>query len=159
MPKIKQILLALIIPIIFFILELFIKYYLILNKIPKSGFYFFGGLIQIGFFTNANLAFGLPVPQLLIIILTFLILIVLGFLWWFDLIKSNFLAVFGLSLIILGALSNLLDRLIFGYVIDYLNLFIWPVFNLADCMIVIGVLIYFINILFSKKNPQINLLH
>ncbi|MBN1325800.1 signal peptidase II [Candidatus Falkowbacteria bacterium] len=158
MPKYKQIILALIIPVILFVIELFIKYYLILNKIPKSGFYFFKGLLQIGFFTNINIAFGLPLPQIIIIVITFLILIALGFIWWLDLWKANLLGLLGLSLIILGALNNLLDRLIFGYVIDYINIFIWPVFNLADSMIVIGVIIYFINILLVKRYPRINLL-
>jgi signal peptidase II len=41
-----------------------------------------------------------------------------------------------------GALSNLLDRAILGYVVDYVNIFFWPIFNLADCLIVAGVLLY-----------------
>jgi len=43
-----------------------------------------------------------------------------------------------LFLVILGALSNLLDRLKFGYVVDYLDLRYFTVFNLADVMIVGG---------------------
>ncbi|MDD5340832.1 MAG: signal peptidase II [Patescibacteria group bacterium] len=140
----KKIILILLIPTIFFALESFIKYYLILNKIPQSGFYFFNGLLQIGFFTNLNLAFGLPLPQSVIMVFIFLILIVLGYLWWRDLILGNLWQVFSVSLIILGALSNFIDRLIFGFVIDYINVFIWPVFNLADAMIVVGVIIFFV---------------
>lgn len=37
-----------------------------------------------------------------------------------------------------GAVGNLVDRLRFGYVVDYLDVHIWPVFNLADVAIVIG---------------------
>ncbi|MBD3246631.1 MAG: signal peptidase II [Candidatus Omnitrophica bacterium] len=37
-----------------------------------------------------------------------------------------------------GALSNLADRIVFGYVIDYLDFRIWPVFNLSDACISIG---------------------
>jgi len=43
-----------------------------------------------------------------------------------------------LSLILAGALGNLIDRLLFGYVIDFLDLRIWPVFNLADSAITVG---------------------
>ncbi len=38
-----------------------------------------------------------------------------------------------------GALGNLYDRVRFGYVIDYLDLRVWPVFNFADACISIGV--------------------
>lgn len=148
MLKFRQIAFILLAPIVLFTLESLIKYFYIINKIPEAGFYFFNGLLQIGFFTNLNIAFGLPLPQAVIIILTVLILIFLGLVWSFNLSKLNFLNVFGLSLVILGALSNLLDRLIFGYVIDYINIFIWPVFNLADAMIVAGLIIYCINIYF-----------
>lgn len=47
-----------------------------------------------------------------------------------------------LVLIASGAISNLLDRLIYGYVIDYINPGFWPTFNLADVFIFVGILIY-----------------
>ncbi len=127
-----------------FFIESLIKYYLI-NKIPKEGFYLFGNFLQIGYFPNQNIAFGLPLPQTLIIILVIIILVILSFFWWSSLTKNKLWQLLAVSLIILGALSNLIDRLIFGHVIDYLNIFIWPVFNLADVMIVIGVGIYIIS--------------
>ncbi len=131
-------------------LETFIKYYLILNKIPKMGFYFFN-LLQIGFYPNYNLAFGLPLPNVLIIILVIIILLFLCYCWRLNLITEKNWNVLAVSLIIIGALSNLFDRLFFGYVIDYLNIFIWPVFNLADAFIVIGVSIYFIETIRCTK--------
>lgn len=44
----------------------------------------------------------------------------------------------GVSLMAGGAAGNLLDRVRFGYVVDYLDLHVWPVFNLADVAIVVG---------------------
>ncbi len=126
-----------------FFVESLIKY-VFLNKIPHEGFYLLFGLIQINLFTNTNIAFGLPLPQFLIIILVIVILILLGYLWWLTLWQQNWLQLLAVSLIILGALSNLLDRLIFGYVIDYINLFFWPIFNLADAMIIVGIGLFFI---------------
>ena len=43
-----------------------------------------------------------------------------------------------LSLILAGAVSNLIDRLRFGFVVDFLDFRIWPVFNIADIAITIG---------------------
>lgn len=40
-----------------------------------------------------------------------------------------------------GALSNGVDRLLFGYVVDFVDFHFWPVFNVADSAIVIGVIV------------------
>ena len=44
----------------------------------------------------------------------------------------------GFGLMVGGALGNVTDRLRFGYVVDYLDVHVWPVFNLADAAIVAG---------------------
>ncbi|WP_422448216.1 signal peptidase II [Thermoanaerobacterium sp. DL9XJH110] len=48
---------------------------------------------------------------------------------------------FTLALICGGAAGNLVDRLRYGYVVDFLDFRVWPVFNIADSAIVAGVLI------------------
>ena len=42
------------------------------------------------------------------------------------------------SLILGGAIGNLIDRIALGYVVDFIDFRIWPVFNIADSMITIG---------------------
>lgn len=51
-----------------------------------------------------------------------------------------------------GILSNLVDRVTYGYVIDYIDLCFWPVFNIADSMIFISLV--FIAIYYLKKNKN-----
>ncbi len=55
-----------------------------------------------------------------------------------------------------GILGNLIDRVIFGYVKDFLSFqifgYLYPVFNLADVMIVVGALVVFIYVLWEDKN-------
>jgi len=151
--KFKKIVLSLSLCFSLLILESLIKYYL-LNKVPKEGFYFFSKFAQIIYTPNQNIAFSLPLPQILTIIIVIVILAVLSYLWWLSLLKSNLWKLTAISLIILGALSNLIDRLLFGYVIDYIKIWIWPVFNLADAMIVAGVFIYILSE-FKKPRPTI----
>lgn len=50
----------------------------------------------------------------------------------------------GLMLILGGGLSNFLDRLFLGHIRDFIDLRIWPVFNLADAMITVGVCLFLI---------------
>ncbi|HOK57327.1 MAG TPA: signal peptidase II [bacterium] len=54
---------------------------------------------------------------------------------------------FSLGLIVGGTIGNLLDRIRFGYVIDFINFHFWPVFNFADAFISIGVILFFIKYL------------
>ena len=47
------------------------------------------------------------------------------------------------SLILGGAIGNLIDRILIGHVIDFIDLRVWPVFNIADSAITIGAIIIF----------------
>lgn len=54
-----------------------------------------------------------------------------------------------------GALGNLIDRIRLGYVVDFIDLIIWPIFNVADIAITIGVLILAYHLIFHShaENP------
>jgi len=95
-------------------------------------------LIGWEFFANSGIAFNIPFPAIVLNILTPLIIFYLiVLLLKSDKNKFRFLA---LTLIISGALSNYLDRILFGVTIDYLRFFT-SIINLADIIILIGVVI------------------
>ena len=61
------------------------------------------------------------------------------------------------SLILAGGITNLIDRLFRGFVIDYIDvneLFYYPVFNIADICIIIGILILVITIVIKTLQKQ-----
>jgi signal peptidase II len=66
--------------------------------------------------------------------------IVLGllFYWRGDLLKYGPAARWAFIFITAGAFGNLYDRIVLGYVVDYIDFIIWPVFNAADSFITIG---------------------
>lgn len=59
-------------------------------------------------------------------------------------------------LILSGAIGNLIDRIAYGYVIDFLyfRLIDFPIFNFADCCVVIGAFLLFFFVLFGMKEEE-----
>lgn len=99
--------------------------------------------INFVFSKNANIAFGIPLPKILLYLIVSLILVILVYLLYKSYKAKELLYIFYITFIILGALSNLCDRIYYGSVIDYIEIifwrYTWPIFNVADVMIVAGV--------------------
>lgn len=105
-------------------------------------------IFHLTYVENRGAAFGLFQNQKLFFLIT--TIIVLGFIWFYA--KSNKLnkiMIWGLSLVAGGAIGNLIDRVRLGFVVDYFNVAIinFPVFNIADCAVVIGAALISIYIL------------
>jgi signal peptidase II len=70
------------------------------------------------------------------------VLAVAGLTWWWTRVPaSERIGRVGIALVISGAIGNLIDRVARGYVVDFLDFYLinWPVFNIADSIICIGV--------------------
>lgn len=81
-------------------------------------------------------------------------LITIGIAYWLY-IEKNILLKTALALILGGAIGNIIDRIRFGAVVDFLDFhafgYHWPSFNIADTMICIGATILIIESIFSKE--------
>lgn len=64
-----------------------------------------------------------------------------------------------LILVFSGAIGNLIDRILYQEVIDFLDFFYgsyhWPAFNVADSCITIGVLLMFVDLIQAGRTPQV----
>lgn len=58
--------------------------------------------------------------------------------------EVSYVEIFALYLILSGAIGNLIDRFRLGFVVDFLDFRVWPVFNIADSAITIGVILILI---------------
>ncbi|MBN2884428.1 signal peptidase II [Patescibacteria group bacterium] len=105
---------------------------------------------------NPYIAFSLPLSGLLLtIIISIFILLLLFYIIYLILNKKSHKAlILPLTFILFGAISNLLDRFLYGPVIDYFDLRYFTVFNIADAMISGGVLIIFLIYAFSRKSSN-----
>lgn len=108
-------------------------------------------IFHITYSKNPGLIFGLFANNIFFnIILPILVIILIGYYWYKKEISE-----IGSVLIIAGILGNLIDRILYGYVTDWIFFMIYPkynisLFNLSDASLVIGIIIsiYYL----SKKN-------
>jgi signal peptidase II len=69
--------------------------------------------------------------------------------------RGGFPGALGVALVLGGAVGNVLDRMHYGQVIDFLDFRIWPVFNLADSAITVGTISIIIGLLWPERTlPQ-----
>ena len=88
---------------------------------------------------NTGIAWSIAVPQPWLNILNVVLLIILPLYIARQIdLRKNHSQLF-LAMLLGGALGNLADRLFRGYVIDYVSVGWWPVFNLADALLSLGI--------------------
>jgi signal peptidase II len=99
------------------------------------------GILRITYGTNSGTAFGLFPDQSILLIVTSVLAI--GFILFFyrsHEMPSRLLRT-SIGLLLGGAMGNLIDRLRAGSVVDFIDVGPWPIFNLADSSIVIGIVL------------------
>ena len=152
----KVALLSLIVLVFDQILKFIIRSKLVLNETINVIANFF----NITYVENDGAAWNILSGNKIILIL--IALLVLFFIFYYFIFnkKLNKIEVIAYSLFIGGLLGNLWDRIFIGRVIDYLDFKIFgynfPVFNLADICIVLGVLIIIINEISGEINEKTN---
>jgi signal peptidase II len=113
-----------------------------------------GNFFRITYLENPGVAFGLFPGQRLFFILVTSLIIILVFTFYQKVERADLWLRISLSLILGGALGNLIDRLWIGKVVDFLDFGFgphrWPAFNLADSAISVGVGMLLIKILKRK---------
>ncbi|HLD82137.1 MAG TPA: signal peptidase II [Patescibacteria group bacterium] len=138
-------------------LTLFVIDRILKSTLQKDPFaykdFFDSGILKIQRYENTGVAFSIPLPQWLILSLSTTIVLALAWFLMRALQKKQSLAVLFYDLIIVGALSNIIDRLLYGHVIDYINfIFYFWIFNIADIMITVGIAgILFLHLRETKK--------
>ncbi|MGQ9683327.1 MAG: signal peptidase II [Anaerolineae bacterium] len=110
-------------------------------QVPWAPIESLSGVFSLTYVTNTGAAFGL-FPQLGNVYVVVALAVVAALLIFYRqfAVTSRLMQVC-LGLQVGGAIGNLIDRLRLGYVVDFLDFKFWPVFNVADSCIVVGVVI------------------
>ncbi len=120
------------------------------QSLPESGFF------QLTLVHNTGAVFGLFQGQSFLLTIAALVAIVLLLLYVFVIKRQvpfldNRLNKIALGLVLGGAIGNLIDRLRFGYVTDFIDVGLWPAFNIADSAITVGVIIFACSLIYLTR--------
>lgn len=131
------------------------KWYFLKNKELFNKFEVIKDFFYLTYLENRGAAFGIlqNFRWFFIIITIIALAIMIGYF-----IKSdNIFLRLALSILIAGAIGNFIDRLFRGYVVDFLDFYLFgydfPVFNVADICVNVGVFLLVIYIIFIYKEP------
>ena len=136
-------------------IDQFIKMLVITNLKPIGSIGLIPKLLELTYVENFGVAFGfLSGLSWLIIALTVVVLIGMIF-FVFRYKHHTFLSYTSCILIAAGGIGNVIDRIAFGYVVDYIHVMFFPyVFNFADCCVVIGAVLFAVWYLFIKDQKE-----
>lgn len=148
---------------IFFRINLIILTFFILDRILKKlfllreVFYYKFGPFSFYFNKTLKLFFGVSVTNVWLNILTFFILFFLISQLKEAYSKKEITPLIVYSLILAGGASNILDRIVYGFIVDYINLGDLSIFNLADLMIWTGFGVLLIDFVMNLKGKKTNI--
>lgn len=95
--------------------------------------------VRFTYVQNTGIAFGIKANQIFLVFVTMAVVLSLLFVSIrYHMFQTRAVRL-GLALMMGGATGNLIDRVGLGYVTDFVDLQVWPVFNVADSAVVVGV--------------------
>lgn len=157
---VKSYMIALICAILAVFLDQWTKWAAVVHLKSQESFVIIPGVFELKYLENRGAAFGFfQNKQILFIVGAVLIFVLVGFLYGRIPHSRRFywLRICAV-LVCAGAVGNLIDRIRLNYVIDffYFSLIDFPIFNVADCYVVISCFLFAFLILFYYKEDELN---
>lgn len=138
--------------ILLIIFDQIIKYLVINNLSLGSSLSIIDNFFYVTYIRNTGIAFGLFQNKNIFMIIIISIIIILLLIFYKKEKNKHLTLNISIVLIISGAIGNLIDRIIRGYIVDYINFTFWPAFNLADSFVVIGSILLGFYVIFILEN-------
>lgn len=138
------------------------KHLAVLHLKNQENFILIKGIMELEYLENHGAAFGiLQNQQTLFLILFFVFLVAVGYAYVRMPKKKRYAALHLIALfIIAGGIGNQIDRILYGYVIDffYFSLIDFPIFNVADIYVTVSIFLLILFILFYYKDEDFELI-
>lgn len=158
----KMLLIDVVVMLVLLGLDQLTKYLAIINLKNHPAFVLWDGVLELNYLENRGSAFGMLQNQkffILFIGVVFLA-VILFFLFKLPEEKKFCTVHILLSAIVAGGVGNMIDRLRFDYVVDFISFVLihFPIFNVADCYIVVATIVLFLLFLFVFKEKDLEFL-
>ena len=142
--------------VIIFIIDQIVKLFVGFSLDLNTSITVFNNFFYISNVHNYSAAFSILYGNRIFLVLVSVITLVLVYYFLLKNKKFSWSNIIFYSLLIGGILGNLFDRIIYGYVVDYLDFYIFgynfPIFNVADMCIVVAVILAMIDIIRSEND-------
>jgi signal peptidase II len=133
-------------------LDQFAKFLALTTLASNGEFIIIPKFLELTFVQNFGIAFGMFQNKVLFFIITTSIITAVILYFVYKMYKKNTFITICLSMILGGAIGNLIDRIRLGYVVDFIHFnFFPPVFNIADSAVVVGAIALSIAILLARE--------
>ncbi len=123
-------------------IDQFSKYLVLKNFALGESLAIIEDIFHLTYVQNRGAAFGILQNQISFFVIITLVVIVLLIYFYRQLPLDSIINKMALGLALGGTIGNFIDRVRLGYVVDFFDFRIWPVFNIADSAIVVAVIIF-----------------
>ncbi len=150
-------LVSLLLTIVLVFIDQLTKYYAVLYLKGQEPIVLWQQVLELHYHENDGIAFSMFAGwQWLIVPITALVMLLIFVIMWRSTMRNHWLFRTSCILILAGGIGNLIDRTVLGYVVDfiYVRLIDFPIFNVADCCVVIGAALLIVYVLFVYKEED-----
>lgn len=132
-----------------------LKYFVLLYLKPAGPVTVIGGLLELSYVENTGAAFGLFQDFMWLVVIVTLITFAVIAILLFRYQSHTCFSYIASTLLIAGGLGNLVDRILYGFVVDYIHvLFFGYIFNFADCCITVGAVLLVLHVLLISHREK-----
>lgn len=143
-------------------LDQFTKHLAVVHLKEQPALSLIKGVLELDYLENRGVAFGMFQNQRVMILVTGVLFMALILFVMFRMpVNKKFMVLhIVFSCIIAGGIGNMIDRVAFGYVVDFISFVLinFPIFNVADCYVVCATIVLFIMFLFVLKEEELDFL-
>ena len=145
---------------ILLLLDQFTKHLAVVHLKDQPAIPLIKDVLELDYLENRGVAFGMFQNQRFMILLVGIIFLafILFFMFRMPVNKKFITLHIVFSCIIAGGIGNMIDRVVLGYVVDFISFVLihFPIFNVADCYVVCATIVLFIVFLFVLKEEDLD---